>query len=126
MDETLGRRRSVFDSILALWEEGDTLPMLTLVAANYQGNMLHLKDGERTAKMCPDWIQNYRDTYPGTLFTVYDQVSVDDRLWTRLSAHRGDRAVANGMNRCRFEGELIAEEWAIWSSWVESDGSIAE
>jgi hypothetical protein len=126
MDETFDRRRAVFDSILALWERGDTLPVLTRVSANYRGHMLHLKDGERTAKMYPDWIRNYREANPGTVFTVHDQVSVDDRLWTRLSARRADGAVANGMNQCRFESELIAEEWAIWSSWVESDGSIAE
>ena len=97
------------------------MDILKLVLPSYRGHMLHMKDGERTAQMFPGWIQNYQETNPGTVFTVHDQVSVGDRLWTRLSARRRDGFTANGMNQSRFDGELIAEEWAIWSSWIAPD-----
>ncbi len=56
-------------------------------------------------------------------FAVVDQSSADTRLWSRLIAHGPDSRRANGMNVSRFEGDLIAEEWAIWSDWrIDGDG----
>ena len=59
----------------------------------------------------------FRRQNPGTEFSILDQDLVGDLLWTRLEAHRADGAVAHGMNESRFVGDLIAEEWAIWSDW---------
>jgi hypothetical protein len=90
---------------------------MDLITSDYRGHMLHLKDGERTGSMYPMWIKLFKDGNPGTHFTVEDQSSDGDRLWTRVLARREDGATAHGMNESRFVGSRIAEEWAIWSDW---------
>ncbi len=79
--------------------------------------MLHLVDGERTAAEYPAWIARWRESNPGTIFEVTDQGHIGSKLWTRLVARRPDGSLAKGMNQSRFEGHLLAEEWAIWSDW---------
>jgi hypothetical protein len=106
-----------FEALLHAWERGDPAAVLGLVTETYVGHMLHLVDGERTAAEYPAWIARWRESNPGTIFEVADQGLIGSTLWTRLVAHRPDGSSANGMNESRFEGELVAEEWAVWSGW---------
>ncbi len=106
-----------FARLLDAWNGDDPDVVLKLITSDYAGHMLHLEDGERTGPMYPMWINRFRDANPGARFTVEDQGSAGDRLWTRVVAHRADGAHANGINESRFVGSRIAEEWAIWSAW---------
>jgi hypothetical protein len=106
-----------FDALLRVWEEGDPRAVLGLVTEDYLGHMLHLVDGERTAADYPAWIARWRATNPDTVFEVTDQDLIGATLWTRLVARRPDGSSAKGMNESRFQGERIAEEWAVWSAW---------
>jgi len=111
--------RTTFARLLAIWTGGDTAQIRTLITDDDVGHMLHLPgQGERTAASYPEWIERFREANPGTTFEVHDQTAAGDRLWTRLSARRADGASAEGMNVSRFAGELLAEEWAIWSPWT--------
>ncbi len=108
----------MFAALLRIWEGGDTRAVLELVTETYQGHMLHLVDGERTASEYPAWIARWRDANPGTILEITDQGFSGSTVWTRLVARRPDGSSANGMNESRFEGERIAEEWAVWSDWL--------
>lgn len=81
--------------------------------------MVHLAEGERTAASYARWIEDDRATNPDVTCNVVDQVGADSRLRSRLVAHGPDSRHAHGMNVSRFAGDLIAEEWAIWSDWRE-------
>jgi len=118
MDELLKARSATFDRLVAVWNGGDPDGVSDLITASYRGHMLHLQNGERSGPQYPQWVRDYRMALPGVRFEVVDQASSGDRLWTRLVATMaGTSSGANGMNVSRFEGERIAEEWAIWSDW---------
>ena len=88
----------LFDRVLDVWRGGDPLRIRDLVTDDYQGHMLHLADGERSADRYPDWIARYQRNNPGCTFEVLSQNTAGDRLWTRLDAHLPDGRVAHGMN----------------------------
>ena len=116
--ETNGSARpAVFDRLLEIWNGGDPEAVRGLVTADYVGHMLHLPAGGRTAEEYPGWIRAYHVANPGARFVVADQGVAADRLWTRLDARLPDGRTAHGMNVSRFAGDLIAEEWAVWSPW---------
>jgi len=118
MDGSLTSRAATFERVLLAWNGGDPNAVRALITTDYQGHMLHLSNGERSAQQYPQWIRDYRLAWPGVTFDVVDQASSGDRLWTRLMATSADTgSVAHGMNLSRFDGELIAEEWALWSDW---------
>ena len=118
MDASLTGRSTTFARLLLLWNGGDPDGVSDLITTDYRGHMLHMADGERSGEQYPQWIRDFRLARPGVRFEVADQATSGDRLWTRLVATTGDGAsVAHGMNVSRFEGDRIAEEWAIWSDW---------
>ena len=117
MEGPANRRAAVFSRLLDVWRGGDATGIADLITTGYRGHMLHLAEGERTAASYARWIEDYRATNPDVTFDLVDQVSADSRLWSRLVAHGPDSRHAHGMNVSRFEGDLIAEEWAIWSDW---------
>jgi hypothetical protein len=105
---------------LQVWNGGDPESVRDLITTDYRGHMLHLSTGERSAQQYPQWIRDYRSARPGVRFEVMDQATSGDRLWTRLEATtRDNTSSSHGMNISRFDGELIAEEWAVWSDWQE-------
>ena len=110
-------RSTTFGRLLEVWSGGDPADVLTLITADYAGHMLHLEHGQRSAQDYPGWIESFREANPDTRFLVQDQSASGDRLWTRLRATRGDGAVSEGMNVCRFDADRVAEEWAVWSGW---------
>lgn len=96
-----------------------------LLAPDYRGHMLHVRDGERDAPAYPVVIQQFRAGNPGTTFHIVEQLAAGTRLVTRLEARRVDdvsraASVSRGINISRFDAQgLLAEEWAIWSTWME-------
>ena len=109
----------MFARLLGVWRGGDATTIADLITTGYRGHMAHLAEGERTAASDARWIEDDRATNPDVTFNVVDQVGADWRPWSRLVAHGPDSRHAHGMNVSRFEGDLIAEEWAIWSDWRE-------
>jgi hypothetical protein len=118
MQTHLAQRSALFDALLFAWNDGDPERVHDLITADYRGHMLHLAQGERSGADYPEWIRNYRLANPGALFGVVDQSSSGDKLWTRLIARLPNGDVAHGVNISRFDGDRIAEEWAVWSPWL--------
>ena len=87
--------------------------------------MLHLSGGERDAAAYPRAIEQFRATNPGTSFSIVEHVVAGDRVVIRLEARRdpdlsGDGRMSRGINISRFDTEgRLAEEWAIWTPWLE-------
>lgn len=117
MDMVLATRSAVFDRLLLAWNDGPEV-VLDLITTDYQGHMLQLPSGERSAEQYPQWIRDYREAFPGVTFEVVDQAASGDRLWSRVRATDADGRHAHGMNVSRFVGDRIAEEWAVWSDWL--------
>jgi len=61
-------------------------------------------------------IELYHAHHPSFHFDVLDQFECGDVLVTRLRAYSIGK-VATGINISRFEGERIAEEWAVWTDF---------
>lgn len=86
--------------------------------------MARVSNGERDAAAYPGLIQQYRSANPGTTFRIVEQLDAGVRLVTRLEARRVDEAsraalVSRGINVSRFDAQgRLAEEWAIWSTWL--------
>jgi hypothetical protein len=112
--------RAVFQALLNAWQDAPPSSVSEVVTPGYAGHMLHLIEGERSAAEYPGWIERYRSANPSTDFVIEDQFESGDRLCTRLRAERRDGEqvwAARGINISRFEGDRIAEEWAVWSDW---------
>lgn len=122
------QKQDLFGELLGIWSAGHTPAVLDLLSPDYVGHMLHLESGERSRSEYPQWIESYRGQNPGVRFDVVDQFDAGDRLVSRVEARRvtgdGKALIAYGMNISRFAGDVIAEEWAIWTPWRdETDGS---
>ena len=111
--------------VIDVWNGAPVDRLREVLAPDYRGHMLHLKDGERAADAYPGLIQQYRAGNPGAKFRVVEQRADGDRLVSRLEARRvagssGAASVARGINISRFDAQgRLAEEWAIWSSWMD-------
>lgn len=119
MDEDIEARSAQFARLLDVWSGGDPNGLAHVITSAYVGHTLNLRAAERSAADYEDWIRSYRDANPGIVFAVQEQAVSGDRLWSRVRATRGDGRQAHGMNVSRFEGDRIAEEWAVWSDWLE-------
>ena len=112
-------------TVIEVWNGAPVERLRDVLTADYRGHMLHLKDGERDATAYPGLITQYRAVNPGTVFQIVDQMADGSRLVSRLEARRidgssGAASVASGINISRFDTQgRLAEEWAIWSSWMD-------
>lgn len=62
----------------------------------------------------------YRNGAPSVRFTVEHQFGEGDFVATRLRAeiiHRGNTITVRGINISRWEGDRLAEEWAVWETF---------
>jgi hypothetical protein len=114
-----------------IWNGGSLDRIGDLIAPDYQGHMLHVQDGERDATTYAGSIERYRAANPGAAFRIVEQFATGDRVVTRLEARRprsvdGGSALARGINISRFDAAgLLAEEWAIWSAWLDDPDAAA-
>jgi hypothetical protein len=112
-------------TIIDVWNGAPSERLRDVLAPGYRGHMLHLADGERDAEGYPHLVDQYRSANPGARFHVVEQVASEDGLVSRLEARRvdpssGQVTVARGINISRFDPEgRLAEEWAIWSTWLD-------
>jgi hypothetical protein len=112
-------------AVIDVWNGSPVDRLHGLLAPDYRGHMLHVSDGERDAPAYPVAIHQYRAANPGTTFRIVEQLAAGVRLVTRLEARRVDEAsraalVSRGINVSRFDAQgRLAEEWAIWSAWLD-------
>lgn len=112
-------------AVIDVWNGAPVDRLHGLLAPDYRGHMLHVSDGERDAPAYPIAIQQYRAANPGTTFRIVEQLASGVRLVTRLEARRVDEesraaSVSRGINVSRFDAQgRLAEEWAIWSTWLD-------
>lgn len=117
-DGLVADRRETFDKLLAVWNGDAGIDELdSLLAPSYRG---HLGSRLRDVAELKRDIADYRDRVPGVRFRVEHQFSGGSYLAARLTAHAVDAsttAIVCGMNISRWEGGLLAEEWAVWETF---------
>lgn len=123
--------RSVAAAVVDVWNGGSPDRIRGLIAPDYHGHMLHVQDGERDTTTYAGSIERYREANPGAAFRIVEQFDTGDRVVTRLEARRprsveGGSVVSRGINISRFDAAgLLAEEWAIWSAWLDDPADVA-
>ena len=109
--------RETFDKLLAVWNGDAGIDELdSLLSPTYRG---HLGSRLRNVAELKRDIADYRDRRPGVRFRVEHQFSDGSYLAARLTAHAADATtpIVCGMNISRWEGGLLAEEWAVWETF---------
>jgi hypothetical protein len=121
--------RSTVAAVIEIWNGATADGLEGLLAPGYRGHMLGVGADDRLAAGYADAIARFRTANPGVAFRVIDQFAAADRCVTRLEATRpgtGSNAssVSQGINISRFDDEgRLAEEWAIWSPWLDAASS---
>jgi len=120
---------ATFRAILAIWNGGPVDRLPELLAATYRGHVLGLDAAERDTGAYRSWIERYREANPGAWFEVVEQIDARDQLVTRLTARRANGAKdsfsgSHGINIAGFDQTgRLAEEWAIWSAWLDDEAT---
>jgi SnoaL-like polyketide cyclase len=116
-------RGETFSRLLAVWNgEVDLDALESLVTPAYRG---HLGSRDRDLAGLKRDIAAYRDRVPGVHFRVEHQFGEGNHLASRLTAHApsvraGEPATVCGLNISRWEGGLLAEEWAVWEAFGQT------
>lgn len=111
-----GRERTLAP-YLAVWQgEADLAELDRLVTPSYVG---HMGAGSRDLAQLKGDIAAYRAAAEDVRFHVEHRFGNDPFVATRVSATAirrsdGARLVAAGLNISRWDGDLLAEEWAVW------------
>lgn len=114
----MGDRRETLRRYQAIWNGEKPLEALdALVTPGFVG---HIGSRDRDLSRLKEDIAAYRSAAPSVTFTLDHQFGDGEFLATRTSAHLTDEAgnevTLQGINISRWEGELLAEEWAVWES----------
>ena len=103
-----------FAQLLAVWNgQIDASLLDSLLAPSYVG---HLGSKCRDVGALKRDIAAYRRRTPDVRFRPEHQFSDGAYLAARLTATAGNQTVS-GLNISRWEGGLLAEEWAIWETF---------
>lgn len=104
------------DRYLAVWNgEAEVRDLDALVTPAYCG---HLGSRERDLAELKADIGAYRAKHPGVRFSIEHRFAAGDEVAMRVRADAVDasglplRAV--GLNLSRWDGDRLAEEWAVW------------
>lgn len=117
--------RSIVSAVIDIWNGASTDELEPLLASGYRGHVLGARGGDRDAAGYAAAINRFRSANPGVAFRVIEQFDAGDRCVSRLEASRpgagpGERMVSHGINISRFDDEgRLAEEWALWSAWLD-------
>jgi hypothetical protein len=80
----------------------------------------HIGSRDRNLSRLKEDITAYRQTAASVRFTIDHQFGDDEYLATRTSlrfTNEGGREVTlQGINISRWQGDLLAEEWAVWET----------
>jgi hypothetical protein len=111
-------RRETLSRYLAIWNGEQPLEALdALVTPGFLG---HNGSRERNVSRLKADIAAYRHNAPSVRFGVDHQFGDDEYLASRVHAHITDRdgneVTLHGINISRWEGDLLAEEWAVWET----------
>ena len=111
-------RRETLRQYLAIWNGEQPLETLDpLVTPGFVG---HIGSRDRDLSSLKEDIAAYRRTAPSAGFAIHHQFGDDEYLATRTSVHitdqDGNEVTLQGINISRWEGDLLAEEWAVWES----------
>ena len=123
--------RSLAAAVVDVWNGDSPDRIRDLLAPDYTGHMLHVQEGERDATTYAGTIERFQAANPDTEFRIVEQFDTGDRVVTRLEARRpgpaaGGPVVSRGINISRFDAAgLLAEEWAIWSGWLDDRPTLA-
>jgi len=109
--------------LLSIWNGEEDLDELDpIVSAGYVG---HNGSIDRDLAQLKLDITAYRLSAPDVRFMIEHRLEAGDFTATRLSAHATDAlgaaTSATGLNISRWEGALLAEEWAVWESLAGPD-----
>jgi hypothetical protein len=96
-----------------VWRQGDFSNVHELLAEDYLGHSGHR---ERDLEGLRTDVELYRAHHPNLHLDVLEQFEAGDRLVSRLRVYSAGK-MAMGVNISRFTGELIAEEWAVWTEF---------
>ncbi len=111
------RRQRTRDRYLAVWN-GDA-PLKDLERVVTPGFVGHMGSRSRDLAGLAADITAYRTANPGVRFTIEDAFEADDAIASRIIARAtrtGAALVAVGLNISRWEGDRLAEEWAVWEA----------
>ena len=111
---------SVFQRYLAIWNGEAALDELdAIVTSSYVG---HIGSRTRTLAELKEDIAEYRARAPGVVFEIEHQFGAGEFVATRVAARVMDprEQTIRGINISRWDGELLAEEWAVWEQ-LDSD-----
>jgi hypothetical protein len=103
---------------LAIWNGEQPLDALdALVTPGFIG---HIGSRDRDLSRLKEDIAAYRGPAPSAQFAIDHQFGDDEYLATRTSVHftgqDGDEVALQGINISRWEGDRLAEEWAVWET----------
>jgi len=109
-------RERAMTRYLAVWQgEADLDTIDELVAHDYVG---HMGFGSRGLAELKRDIAAYQGSADDVRFSVHHRFGEGDYLATRVSVRArsksGDELEAAGMNISRWDGDKLAEEWAVW------------
>jgi hypothetical protein len=103
---------------LAIWNGEVPLEKLdALVTPRFVG---HIGSRDRDLSRLKEDVADYSRTAPSAGFTIHHQFGDDEYLATRTSVditdQDGHEITLQGINISRWEGHLLAEEWAVWET----------
>ena len=111
-------RRETLRRYQAIWNgEEDLANLDALLAPGFVG---HIGSRDRDLARLKEDIVAYRSGASSLRFTVEHQFGEGDFLATRLKAETvqdGTTIAVRGINISRWEGDRLAEEWAVWETF---------
>ena len=116
-------RKLVVRRYIEVWQNGSLEELSELIADGYVG---HPASGDRDIDGLRRRIAQFRAAYPDMRFTIEDQLSVGNRVATRMTATGIATATGKpvrliGINISRFMGNRIVEEWPVWEVALPRD-----
>jgi SnoaL-like protein len=118
-------RERVLARYLAAWQgEADLDTIDELVTDEYVG---HMGLGNRGLAELKRDIAAYRQSARNVRFSIHHRFGEGDYLATRVSVRatgaNGEALTAAGLNISRWEGDRLAEEWAVWERLHPVEGT---
>jgi hypothetical protein len=115
-------RRETLRQYQAIWNGEQPLDALDeLVTPGFLG---HIGSRDRDLSRLKEDIAAYRANAPTVRFTIDHQFGDDEHLASRTTAHITDQDgrefTLQGINISRWEGDRLAEEWAVWETLLPS------
>lgn len=107
-------RQQVFqDYLREVWEQGHLDRLGAFLTDDF---VSHSGPDDFAIEEVRTDVELFRAHHPNVHFDVLEQLETEDRLVTRLRVHSAAKT-AFAIIISRFEGERIAEAWALWTEF---------